>query len=196
MTLKRLAEYSRYVWIVCSTDELATEFLKKAVKEGFTTPDGGTPTDLTPYPLYGISGDMCVGYVSRTVAGLVKKHGIHITPQIDFEKFLKGRKSCILLNPYNEIEDFHKWNALVAPFMSYRERKSFDELCDLEPHGLSLQEYKAYIHRFLMLSPWHYTPDQALERMTWEGSPEYIAACYERGESVCGCAVELGYGGG
>ena len=91
MTLKKLAEYNGYVWIICNTDDLAREFLKKAEKEGFTTPNGDKPTNLNPYPRYGITSDLCVGYVSATVAGLVKKHSLDITPTVDFEKFIKYR---------------------------------------------------------------------------------------------------------
>lgn len=196
MTLKKLAEYNGYVWIICNTDDLAREFLRKAEKEGFTTPNGDKPTELNPYPRYGITSDLCVGYVSETVAGLVKEHGLYITPTIDFEKFIKYRKDCVILNPYREFEDFYKWNALVAPFMTDKERREFMKVCDRNCDGLSFEEYKYYIHRFLMLSPWQYSPYDALERMTLDDSPEYILDSYKRGLPVCSCAAELGYGCG
>ena len=196
LNLKKLAEYNGYVWIRCSTEEQSSAFLAKAERYGFTTPNGDKPTDLMPYPLYGITDDMCVGYVSGTIAGLAEKYGRNKTPQIDYGNFLKGRRDCILVNPYREFEDFYKWNALVAPFMSNKERREFDKLCDHRTDELSLMEYRTHIHRYLILSPWHYTPDQALERMTWDDSDEYIAECFEKGMPVSSCAVELGFGCG
>lgn len=196
MTLKRLAEYNGYVWIICKTDDLARNFLKKSEKEGFTTPNGGNPTELKPYPRYGVTSDLSLGYVSATVAGLVKKHSLHITPTIDYEKFIKHRKCCIINNPYHEFEDFYKWNALTVPFMTDKERREFMNSCDRRDDSLSLQQYKAYIHRFLMLSSWHYSPADALERMTWDDNPEYIEESYERGLPVVNCALELGFGCG
>lgn len=75
--------------------------------------------------------------------------------------------------------------------MTEKEYKFFTVTCESYIEGQSFEEYKEYIHKWLMLSDWHYTSEQAAELITKR--LDFIEDSYIRKESVSEAAVDVGY---
>ena len=75
--------------------------------------------------------------------------------------------------------------------MTKEEYEFYNVKCEAFIEGQSLEEYKDFIHRWLMLSPWHYSSEGATERINAEGC--LIEKYYENKEPVSSAAVDVGY---
>ena len=86
---------------------------------------------------------------------------------------------------------FTDWNKIA--YVTIDSRK-FEKMCNHFIEGQSLEEYRAYIYRYLMESTWKYSPERAAEIIVDES--DYVLQCYNERESVSSCAVEIGFGCG
>ena len=75
--------------------------------------------------------------------------------------------------------------------MTKQEYTFFTVTCESYIEGQSFEDYKDYIHKWLMLSDWHYTSEQAAELI--EERISFIEESYARKESVSDAAVDVGY---
>lgn len=75
--------------------------------------------------------------------------------------------------------------------MNNREYEFFTVTCENFIDGQSFEDYKAYIHKWLMLSDWHYTSEQAAELI--EERIGFIEESYARKEPASDAAVDVGY---
>ena len=57
--------------------------------------------------------------------------------------------------------------------------------------GLSLEDYKVLVYRYLIESSWQYSSERAIEII--RKNEDYIINCYKNKTSVSDCAVEIGY---
>jgi len=75
--------------------------------------------------------------------------------------------------------------------MDNQDYEFFTVTCEHFIEGQSLEEYIDYICRWLMLSDWHYTKEQAEELI--QDRMFFIQESYVKKESVSDAAVEVGY---
>ena len=75
--------------------------------------------------------------------------------------------------------------------MTDQERYFYDVTCEAFIGGQSFEEYKEYLLRWLMLSPWHYSLDGGRERI--DSQIRYVEECYLAKESVASAGAEVGY---
>ena len=57
--------------------------------------------------------------------------------------------------------------------------------------GTTFEAYLADIRRYLILCPWHFEPEHADERISWNMNP--IRESYEKQEPVADIALDIGY---
>ena len=74
--------------------------------------------------------------------------------------------------------------------MSKKDREFF-ESCDAFKNYADINEYKADIRRWLMLSDWHYTGEQADKLM--ELNAAYIETAFNNGEPAADAGAEVGF---
>ena len=188
--LKDLIQSNSTVWIYCESEALQKHFLKQAEREGFLALNGQKPTELFHHQLYGISDDMTVGYLSAMIWSLTFRDGdSHV--RVDYGKYISDANDYCYTRKLKKIEDFD-WNKIA--YSNGLKHKEFEKMCDSFIEGQSFEEYNAFIYRYLIESNWHYTPEEALERMQWEDF--YIVECYLNKTPVSVCAIEVGYGCG
>ena len=88
--------------------------------------------------------------------------------------------------------DIARWNQIA--YGNVLNAREFERLCNKFIEGQTFDEYSAFVFRSLIESSWHYTPEEAAERMEWE---EYwLNDYYSRKEPVSSCAAEVGFGCG
>jgi hypothetical protein len=189
--LSTLTETNSSVWIYCETEELQDHFLHQAEKEGYHARSGQKPTELTRQYFYGINDDLNMGFLSTMIwhRSFELEDDTHV--KIDYGKFISGEEDYICRTSHIRKAEFGDWNRIAY---STLEQEDFQAQCESFIEGQSLEDYKAYIFRFLIESSWHYTPDQAAQRI--EENAEYITECYGEKTPVRDCAVEVGFGCG
>lgn len=74
--------------------------------------------------------------------------------------------------------------------MSKTDREFFDG-CDAFKNYANIDEYKADIRRWLTLSDWHYTGEQADKLM--ERNAAYIEKAFSEGEPAADAGAEIGF---
>lgn len=187
-TLKSLIENNETVWFYCATPNLQEHFLKQAEDEGFRALNGQKPTELFNQYFYGINDDMTMGYLSNMIWCLTFRTGNDPHFRVDYEKYIAEEDDYICTRTYLKCVRYSEWNKISYTTLNSKE---FEKLCETFIEGQSYEEYQAYIYRYLMESSWHYTPEQAVQRIQDES--EYISKCYNEKVSVSDCAVEVGY---
>lgn len=186
--LKDLIENNSTVWFYCESKDSQEKFLKQAETEGFLALNGQKPTELFHQHLYGINDDMTMGYLSNMIWCLTFQTGKDEHVRIDYEKYVAEEEDYICHDTRLKRVRFSDWNKISYVTLDSNE---FDKQCEVFIEGQSFEDYQAYIYRFLMESPWHYSPECAVKRMEIES--EYISQCYIEKVSVAECAVEVGY---
>ena len=187
-TLKSLIENHETVWFYCATKNLQRGFLEQAENEGFVTLNGQKPTELFDQYFYGINDDMSMGYLSNMIWCLTFQTGGDTHVRVDYEKYITDEDDYICHeSPLRRIR-YTDWNKLAYRTLDSDE---FEKQCENFIVGQTYEEYQAYVYRFLMESSWHYTPEQAVERM--KDAAEWISQCYQDKVAVVHCAVEVGY---
>jgi len=190
--LRKLIEHNDVVWFYCRNKELSKLFLAQCEREGFSTLDNSKPTELFHHKFYGIFDDFTMGYLSNMIWCLTFQTGHDNHIRVDYEKYISETEDYICHETGTRRFDYSDWNKIA--YSSGLNHTKFYELCDKYIEGQSYEEYCAYVYRYLIESSWHYSPEQAAERMTWE--EYFIGQCYLRNEPVSDCAVEVGYGCG
>lgn len=76
--------------------------------------------------------------------------------------------------------------------MSKKDRQ-FYESCDTFKNYANIDDYKADIRRWLMLSSWHYTGEEADNLMTAPNRAEWIKRAFEEREPVSDIASDVGF---
>ena len=186
-----LIKDNEVVWFYCRNEYLAKRFLDQCEKEGFLSMNGQKPTMLFRHKFYGIFDDMTMGYLSNMLWSLTFKTGVDEHVRVDYEKYI-NEEDYICLKTNTKILDYADWNRIA--YSNGLSKKDFAKLCDCYIDGQTFEEYNAYVYRYLMESDWHYTPEQAVQRMLWE---DYlIMKCYIENIPVSDCAVEVGFGCG
>jgi len=190
--LRTLIDGNDTVWFYCKTKELARKFLSQCEEEGIWTLNNQKPTTLSARKFYGLFDDLTMGYLSNMIWCLTFHPGRDEHVRIDYEKYSIGAKDFICHKPIHLKKDYSVWDTIA--YSNGLGHNKFYELCDSFIAGQSFEEYNAYVYRYLIESSWHYSSEQAVERMQWEDY--YIAKCFLNGIPVADCAVEVGYGCG
>ena len=191
-TLRSLIEENEVVWVYCKNKELAKQFLSQCETEGFWTLNNQKPTTLFLHKFYGVFDNLTMGYLSNMIWCLTFRTGQDEHVRIDYEKFISDEENYICHKTNTRRVDYSDWN-LIA-YSNGLNHKEFYDLCEHFIDGQSFEEYCAYTYRYLIESSWHYSPEQAIQRMEWE--EYYITQSYFRKESVSNCSIEVGYGCG
>lgn len=87
-SLKLLTEDNDSVWVYCKNEDLASKFLLQCEEEGFMALNGSNPTELFRHKLYGLSGDMTMGYLASMVWSLTFQDDNDDHMRIDYEKYI------------------------------------------------------------------------------------------------------------
>ena len=182
-----ITNYSK-VWIYCENEGSQEKFLKQAEEEGFLALNGQQPTELFHHHLYSINDDMTMGYLSNMIWCMTFQTGMDKHVRIDYEKYISDDEDYICHNTHLKRVRFSDWNKLSYATLDSDE---FDKQCDTFIEGQSFEEYQAYIYRFLMESSWHYSPEQAVNRI--EDEMDFITKCYIEKDPVSECAIEVGF---
>ena len=186
--LKDLIKNNSTVWVYCESEDTQDQFLQQAESEGFLALNGQKPTELFHQHLYGINDDMTMGYLSNMIWCLTFQTGKDEHVRIDYEKYLADEEDYVCHDTKLKRVRFSDWNKLSYATLDSTE---FDKQCNTFIEGQTLEEYQAYIYRFLMESSWHYTPEQAVKLM--EEESDYISKCYSEKVPIVDCAVDVGY---
>ena len=187
-TLKSLIENNETVWFYCANEELQKQFLKQSEEEGFLALNGQKPTELFNQHFYGINDDMTMGYLSNMIWCLTFQTGKDSHLRIDYGKYIADEEDYICHETPLKRVRYTDWNKISYATLDSEE---FEKLCESFIDDQSFEEYQAYVYRFLIESSWHYTPEQAVQRIKDEA--DYISQCYSDRISVSDCAVEVGY---
>ena len=187
-TLKSLVKNASTVWFYCANEELQKQFLKQAETEGFLALNGQKPTELFCQHFYGINDDMTMGYLSNMIWCLTFRTGKDTHVRVDYEKYICGEEDFSCHKTKLKCVRYSEWNKIAYSTIDSNE---FNNLCNTFIEGHSFEEYQAYIYRYLMESPWHYSPELAVQRIQEE--TEYITQCYNEKTSVSDCAIEVGF---
>ena len=190
--LKDLLNDNSIVWIYCRDEAYQMLFLTQAENEGFKAINGQKPTELFHHQLYGISDDMTVGYLSAMIWHLTFHTGTDDHVRVDYANYMSGAEDYICHTVNLKRVDYGSWNMLA--YSNGLKHKQFEKMCDSFIEEQSFEEYNAFVYRYLIESSWHYTPEQAVERM--QNEDYYIVKCYINKIPVANCAVEVGYGCG
>ena len=87
--LRDLVKENPCVWVRCEDERLQGLFLIQAELEGFRALNGQWPTELANHRLYGITGDMTVGYLSSMCWSLTRRPSDeHV--RVDYGKYYAG----------------------------------------------------------------------------------------------------------
>jgi len=191
-TLRALIENHDTVWFYCRNDYLAKKFLEQCESEGFMTLNNQKPTALFHHKFYGVFDNLTMGYLSNMIWCLTLNRSNDNHLRIDYEKYISDEEDYICHRMKGKRIDYADWN-LIAYSNGLRP-KEFSELCSHFIDGQSFEEYNAYVFRCLIESNWHYSPEQAVERIEWE--EHYISQSYLEKRPVSECAIEVGYGCG
>ena len=187
--LKELLKNNSTVWIYCESEALQKHFLKQAEAEGFLSINGQVPSQLFHHQLYGISDDMTVGYLAAMIWSLTFQTGKDDHVRVDYSKYISDDEDYYCHSTKLKRIDYSDWNQLA--YSNGLNAKEFSEQCDTFIEGQSFEKFNAYIYRYLIESSWHYTPEQAVERMQLEDF--YIVECFINKIPVSECAVEVGF---
>lgn len=76
--------------------------------------------------------------------------------------------------------------------MSKKDREFF-ESCDAFKNYADIDEYKADIRRWLTLSDWHYTEDEANELIERSERAEWIRQAFDEKEPAASIAADVGF---
>lgn len=190
--LADLVKENTDVWVYCENEAFQKHFLKQLEYEGFHAVNGQKPTELFYHQLYGISNDMTVGYLAVMIWCLTFRTEKDNRIRVDYGKYISGAEDYFCHTATLKPVDLNDWNMIA--YSNGLGRKTFEDLCAQFKEDQSFEEYNAYIYRCLIESDWHYTPEEAVERMQWEDY--YIVQCYFDKVPVASCAIEIGYGCG
>ena len=98
-SLKLLVEENETIWFFCRNEELANKFLVQCEEEGFIALCGMKPTELFRHHLYGISGDMTMGYLAGMIWSLTFRGENDDHVRIDYEKFCSDEEDFTYHRP-------------------------------------------------------------------------------------------------
>ena len=191
-TLKALIENHNTIWFYCRNDNLAKTFLEQCENEGFWTLNNQKPTSLFHHKFYGVFDNQTMGYLSNMIWCLTFQHGNDNHLRIDYEKFISDEDDYICQETNTRRVDYSDWNMIA--YSNGMNHNEFYDMCEHFIDGQNFEEYNAYIYRYLIESSWHYTPEQAVQRIEWE--EYYISQCFLGKHPVSECAIEVGYGCG
>ena len=74
-----------------------------------------------------------------------------------------------------------------------KEDRAFFDSCDSYKNYENIDEYKKDIRRWLTLSSWHYTEEQADELMAMKERTAWIEQAFDNKEPVADIAADVGY---